>query len=633
METGDMVRLRLVFEDRKILSKSQKKEGLKRSWILLQPQHRTIFDFSAHLLHIFDLRDSCPFGLILSMDGFVLPYFESTCILTDKDVVSVKRKGGILTEITESDGLNSLEEIEIVENQPFLPGVNLLANEEFDKETGGYESESEEDELESLEDVLYVEDTQKDNKVSKKRKASNKIQSSKRKKSKVVDVEEHQHAQNTALDEDVGSGGHKIPSKKNKVKKGKTLDQLKEPEKTSIPDSDERNDNISKPIPSAERSYQIEGNGQQNGDVTQTPGETKKVPSRSARRKKAKRQWLREQAKREQRELTNLLSHENQLLGKDNQQSSGNNNHKFSEEHEPADQLNDLEDDVDDDVVPVEVRPGHIRFGSSNKVGGDKALVKSEVPVETFQWHGVTTKKKGQKWGTERTASSKKNNGQASSQECSRVLAVEVETSANGCLDYDKLALYSSLPKEGDVIAYRVIELSLSWTPEISSFRVGKISLYNAKSNKIILVPVPEYPLEKKVDEETSTLDASLYKEDGTLEIDFSSLLDTRIVKHGSSSVAKMVIDKDTDACVPPSVATTSRPENNNEGHSPTQVNGQINAWEEISQALSAKKAQLSQEDSWRKEESPGKKSWSYKGLRGSALGPTMALLRAQNDL
>jgi hypothetical protein len=27
--------------------------------------------------------------------------------------------------------------------------------------------------------------------------------------------------------------------------------------------------------------------------------------------------------------------------------------------------------------------------------------------------------------------------------------------------------------QEGDVIAYRVVELSLSWTPELSSYRVG----------------------------------------------------------------------------------------------------------------------------------------------------------------
>lgn len=61
--------------------------------------------------------------------------------------------------------------------------------------------------------------------------------------------------------------------------------------------------------------------------------------------------------------------------------------------------------------------------------------------------------------------------------------------------------------------------------------------------------------------------------------------------------------------------------------------NGNVNMWDEISQVLSAKKAQLSQEDGWNKKESSRKNSWSYKALRGSALGPTMAILRAQNEL
>lgn len=55
--------------------------------------------------------------------------------------------------------------------------------------------------------------------------------------------------------------------------------------------------------------------------------------------------------------------------------------------------------------------------------------------------------------------------------------------------------------------------------------------------------------------------------------------------------------------------------------------------WEEISQALDTKKAQLSQEDGWSREESSLKNGWSYRALRGSALGPTMARLRAQNGL
>lgn len=60
---------------------------------------------------------------------------------------------------------------------------------------------------------------------------------------------------------------------------------------------------------------------------------------------------------------------------------------------------------------------------------------------------------------------------------------------------------------------------------------------------------------------------------------------------------------------------------------------GEVNTWDEISQALNEKKAQLSQEDGWSKEESSGKREWSFRAMRGSALGPTVALLRAQNGL
>lgn len=61
--------------------------------------------------------------------------------------------------------------------------------------------------------------------------------------------------------------------------------------------------------------------------------------------------------------------------------------------------------------------------------------------------------------------------------------------------------------------------------------------------------------------------------------------------------------------------------------------NGEVNVWEEINQALKAKKEELSQEDNWNKTQSSGRRPWSYKALRGSALGPTMALLRSQNEL
>lgn len=60
--------------------------------------------------------------------------------------------------------------------------------------------------------------------------------------------------------------------------------------------------------------------------------------------------------------------------------------------------------------------------------------------------------------------------------------------------------------------------------------------------------------------------------------------------------------------------------------------NGEVNVWDEINEALTAKKAKLSQGGGWSKENS-GTRSWSNRALRCSALGPTMAFLRSQNGL
>jgi coilin len=64
-----------------------------------------------------------------------------------------------------------------------------------------------------------------------------------------------------------------------------------------------------------------------------------------------------------------------------------------------------------------------------------------------------------------------------------------------------------------------------------------------------------------------------------------------------------------------------------------TSENGKHNPWEETNQSMTAQKAWLSQEDGCKKPESSGRSPWSFKALRGSALGPTVALLRAQNEL
>ncbi|XP_064939362.1 coilin-like isoform X1 [Musa acuminata AAA Group] len=89
---AEPMRVRVEFEDRRLLTKSQRKDGLRRCWILLGPHLPTVADLAAHLARTFALNRSCPRGIRLYMDEFVLPPFESTSIFRDKDIIRVSKK-------------------------------------------------------------------------------------------------------------------------------------------------------------------------------------------------------------------------------------------------------------------------------------------------------------------------------------------------------------------------------------------------------------------------------------------------------------------------------------------------------------------------------------------------------------
>ncbi|XP_010528093.1 PREDICTED: coilin isoform X2 [Tarenaya hassleriana] len=594
-------RVRVVFEDRRILSMSQKKEGLGRSWIVLNRKcHRTISNISTHLLGTFDLFEACPHGISLSMEGFVLPPFESSCVLNDKDIVCVKKRKASLSEIAGAyNGENAFNRIEL---EP-RGGIQLLANEEFQEETGGYESDSEEAEPKEMGNGL-LEESLPEKKMSKKRKASSKSPS----------------------------------SKKKKCKKKRVAKKVKSDIKTA--EIDKENNSAAKSMANSKECSQQE---EQKGadDLCQISGETKKVPSRSARRKKAKRQWLREKAKLEKQELE-----QKQLIVTPSKKSLGiinihvaEENHLVAEEHQQPDECSD---GIGDEVVPVEVRPGHIRF--KPLVGADQTFQEDETPMENFSWNGITSKKKGQKWGKEKTATAKRY-AQDFCQDFSETQTAEVEKPPSVQINYEKLMPYLGSPKEGNIIAYRLIELSSSWTPEVSSFRVGKIIRYDPESKKVMLTPVPEFPIEKKMEEDDSSAqpDTSLYKEDGSLEIEFSSLLDVRKVDQSTTDDTRP--DQNTTDDTRPLTAESeklSEPEQtapsqylgaDNGLKSPIKENGNVNPWEEISQTLNAKKTELTQSKGWNKKVNSSGGSWSYRALRSSALGPVMNYLRSQNEI
>ncbi|KAG2701893.1 hypothetical protein I3760_06G066100 [Carya illinoinensis] len=579
----ESLRVRLDFEHRNVMNKSQLKEGLRRSWLLLKPEMKTISDLAAYLLRAFDLHDSCPSGLILSMDGFVLPSFESTCILKDRDIVCVKRKGdAVVNTIQAGEGFDSLEVEENVEKQPVLKGVKLLSNEGFEKEHD--------------ENHASVHEY----KVSRKRKASKKLQSSKRKKNKVATTVKcpvlAEVDQKDVCAEETQSIHHRVVVPKKSLKQNKLLKLPGEQDKLSALESDDRSNDTAKSAPSAKRFCQLQENSGGSVAVSCKPGESKK----------------------------------GQMLTKDDEQSPVKDDQKvFEEHHEP-----DENDDREDEVVPVVIRPGHIRFERLGKVYADQAVKKNESQMELLRWNGMTSKKKGKKWGTKKVASYKRNDHASLNQKISEKQAAGEAATGDNPVDLDKLKPYTSSPKEGDVVAYRLIELSSSWTPEVSSLRVGKISRYVPKSNRIMLVTVPEYP----IDFEKIT-DTSLYGENGSLKISYSMLIDVRIVKHGNLGTTKTVTGEYNELFLGNRTPVSGVRVGNNNKETPSRTptlalgNGEVDAWDEISQALNAKKAQLSQEGGWSKEETSGKSAWSYTASRSSALGPTVtnAPLRAQN--
>ncbi|KAL2547101.1 sphere organelles protein-related [Forsythia ovata] len=735
-------RVRFVFKNEDILRETQKSDGLNRCWVQLKPdQHRTIADIASHLLHAFQLHQSCPHGLVLSMDGFVLPPFESTTILKDKDLIRIRKREDALF-IEGHNAAHSVNKLKALEKQPGNSGVLLLSNVEFEKEKEVYESDDSEEEdkddlLEGFENPPGVNADSKE----RKRKASEKLNRSMKKK------------QRSEAPETFASDGReeKIenPHQDGVPTKQKRLSQVEKKSDSNDKENVENNQENAKlsdgnddSIPSMKRSLELQENGEEIKDASHAPKETKKVPSRSARRKHAKRKWLQEMAKIQKKNATSEseslrnwkedqakaernkvdgqprgvrnwkkdvgkaetkevdgqpkgLLHWKQFpgckmsnnMGKHQQKNQNINVHEHSNRNGNTSWHSNQYSDEEAEAVPVVVRPGHIRFGN---VGKEQDVDQSQMPVETIQWNGITSKKKGQKWGTAKCSFTQINDCKDSNKECSETPNNEKETISYRGIDFDNLQPLCSMPKEGDVIAYRTLELSSSWIPELSPYRVGKVSCYNAGSGQILLITFSEFPVvSKKLDDVESTQpDNSLYKEDGSIEIDFYSLVDVRIVKGGTSgprNVAPSLVNGSPvgNESVPITVSSSSNDKQtvvpskeNKEANngiptqSPAAESGGVSAWDQFAETLNTNKEQLSEENSWdnsaktvhptwenswgknanvvqpqhknswgknaKKVQPPGenswgrqnsgrKSSWSFKSSRGGARGSTMS--------
>ncbi|KAI3694178.1 hypothetical protein L1987_77139 [Smallanthus sonchifolius] len=543
-----VLRLRLVFEDRSILTKTQRSDGMNRSWLLLKlQQHPTISDVCTHLLHIFKLRRSCPNGILLSMEGFTLPPFESTEILQDKEIICVKKKGG-----TKPDAGKLLDEVEDDGLEPEDNGLLLLENNKFDK-AGGYQSSSEEGDEEQSQDEELLEAA-----ASKKRKASTNLLNLKKKKRCLGVLDDDEDEAETEEIENVNNyASHpmKISSKETNIKAATSTKKVKSP--TIVKRSEELHENVE------------EGN-----QVSNAPG-TKKI-SRSSRRKKAKRKLKQEYAK--------IAKKKPQAYSKPKvtqpKNKEANGQPKGLLYWKQASKKPVQNGDAGTDVGPVVTRPGHIRFESLD--GEDQAANRTRVSNETFKWKGSSSKKKGQKWGREEFSNFRRNESKRKNKESFKALFKDAQVPVIDINDFDKLPPCSE-PKEGDVIAYRLLELNSAWIPEFSSFRVGRIAYYDAKD--IVLIPVPEYPLVSENINDNGP-NESLYGEDGSLEINYSALVDVRnIMQHDPDAMG--TVNNGVNQTPPSKDATENLVSNisDNKMDDPKDNNpeGEVNPWDRFS--------------------------------------------------
>ncbi|KAK9113602.1 hypothetical protein Syun_020399 [Stephania yunnanensis] len=639
----ESARVRVAFDDGDLLSESQRSQGLDRSWFLVKPELKSVSDLASHLARDFNLAESCPNGLLLYVDGFVLPSFESTHILKDNDVVRVKRKGSVTGFLRKDDEPNLLEDSGITEKQPVLEGGKFLALIEHGNRTGDNTNEPEANGHTSNKDVLHLDTLANERPSSRKRKSSKSLENKREKKirSKSPEKSPSVLVENVENDKHIGyqDDDNGTSSKKKSRKKEKSS-------KSNGKYNDKSTDKVEDRIKTNAESL------------------TAETPSRSARRKKAKRIWLRELLRSQKEELKKPedpgkeKQAEHEGLEKDSRESIPSRKEEMKRPEKSVNkkhaELEDSEKDYEseDDPVPIVIRPGHIRFGP---VSEGQVVQQTRVPLENFQWNGAISKKRGQKWGLEKTSPATSN-----AYKVSRVDSVEnrnwsmeissgskndgikeasIENLAilngqhlHGPVDFEKLKPLHSTPKKGDVVTYRLVELSSSLCPELTPFRVGKVSWYDSLTDKIMLEPVPGYPvisIERGDDEDDAILpdsDVSLYREDGTLEIDFQLLHDVRAFSSDDPNPVDAVASGGNRP-----ISSIKEIEKSSNVNSTSRA-PRTDIWEELTQALSEKK-QMLEKNGWNIGDTSGRSSWSYKALRSSALGPTIAMLRAGKEL
>ena len=80
----DSKRLKIVFDEKYF--KSTPDFPLK-TWFLLPANLKFVTDLNLHIIQKFELKKECPHGIIIQMDGFVVPSTQDINIIRENDTI------------------------------------------------------------------------------------------------------------------------------------------------------------------------------------------------------------------------------------------------------------------------------------------------------------------------------------------------------------------------------------------------------------------------------------------------------------------------------------------------------------------------------------------------------------------
>ncbi|XP_020682824.1 coilin [Dendrobium catenatum] len=425
-----MVRFRVFFDNHRLLNNSQLSDGLGRCWLLLKPSIVTFADLVSHLREKFALRNR-QIRLVLLIDDFVLPPFESTGILKDKDLIRVKLKNVKLKDaLLPCHSQNIVQDPQIARSHGFSSDNNTMEDEKSQANSQGNVNNENAVHDGNLSLGIGV--------LKQKRRHSLEFHNSMRKRQKP----------NCAEKQFTKAGVQDVHSRQNT-----TLCHVSSDSKMKLPAQDYTHDDglvVSLPVSEI------------------TLGE----PSSS-------------------------------MSSKERQQSEGINNVLESEPH------------ITCDATKKFAQSSSATSNNDQNQGRNSCRSVHEKKSENHAWID------------------RKPGGDSPD--------LKAKTTVEHKIDFATLFPLTRSPLKGDILAYRYVEPSSTVYPVLSSPQVGKVSAFDYKSSEIVLIPAPEFEIfsEENPMSPTSLRAASPYKEDGSLQIKLSALIDVRLLKaHNSKELA-----------------------------------------------------------------------------------------------